>query len=250
MRESQLSGDFERDGFVVVRGLFDASRMRDIRAWVSALAQWPETPGRHMMYYEQSLVAPGERILCRIENFCPYHPELDALVHGDEMLGTVSRLFGEPAVLFKDKINYKLAGGDGFRTHQDVQAGWDAYSSLHITAMLSIDRTTAENGCLELAAGEHRRGLIGRSWQPLTEHDVANMTFRSCPTQPGDAVFFDSYVPHRSAPNRTADARRVLYITYNRSSEGDQRERYYADKRRSYPQDCEREPGKQYVFRV
>lgn len=250
MRESQLTGDFQRDGFVVVRGLFDASRMRDITAWVSALAQWPETPGRHMMYYEQSLVAPGERILCRIENFCPYHPELDALVHGDEMLGTVSRLFGEPAVLFKDKINYKLAGGDGFRTHQDVQAGWDAYASLHITAMLSVDRTTAENGCLELAPGEHRRGLIGQSWQPLTEHDVADMSFMSCPTDPGDAVFFDSYVPHRSAPNRTADARRVLYITYNRSSEGDQRERYYADKRRSYPQDCERDPGKQYVFRV
>ena len=250
MRDLQLTHDFDRDGFVVVRGLFDAACMRDIAAWVGTLAQWPETPGKHMMYFEQSLVAPSRRILCRVENFAPYHPDLEALVTSEEMLGIASRLFGEPAVLFKDKINYKLPGGDGFRAHQDVQAGWDAYASLHITAMLSIDRTTVENGCLELAPGAHRRGLIGRPWEPMSEADVAGMTFVSCPTEPGDAVFFDSYVPHRSAPNRTTDARRVLYITYNRRSEGDQRARYYADKRRSYPQDCEREPGKEYVFRV
>jgi hypothetical protein len=41
-----------------------------------------------------------------------------------------------------------------------------------------------------------------------------------------------------------------MYITYNRRAEGDQRARYYADKRESYPPDCEREAGKEYVFRV
>lgn len=108
------------------------------------------------------------------------------------MLGSVAQLFREAAVLFKDKINFKLPGGDGFKAHQDVQAGWDAYASVHITAMLSIDRTTAENGWLEMAPRQHERGL----------------------------------------------------------TEGDQRARYYADKRKSYPPDCERVPGKEYVFRV
>ena len=62
--------------------------------------------------------------------------------------------------------------------------------------------------------------------------------------------FFDSYTPHRSGPNLTDKPRRVLYVTYNRLSEGEHRATYYADKRRSYPPDCEREPGKTYVFRV
>ena len=31
---------------------------------------------------------------------------------------------------------------------------------------------------------------------------------------------------------------------------GDQRGRYYRDKRQSYPPDCERDTAKQYVFRV
>jgi hypothetical protein len=39
-------------------------------------------------------------------------------------------------------------------------------------------------------------------------------------------------------------------VTYNARSAGEHRRDYYDDKRRSYPPDCEREPGKQYVFRV
>lgn len=48
-----------------------------------------------------------------------------------------------------------------------------------------------------------------------------------------------------------SDKIRWLYFaTYNRLSEGDQMTRYYADKRKSYPPDIGREPGKEYVFRV
>jgi len=240
---------FKRDGYVVVRGLFGAARMRAIRAGVDELQSWPEAPGKYMMYFEESLT-DRRRILSRVENFCPYHRALNDLVMSGEMLGAASQLFGEPGVLFKDKINFKMSGGDGFKAHQDVQAGWDTYASLHITAMVSIDRTTHENGCLEMAPGQHRRGLIGKAWEPLGERELSAMKYVSCPTEPGDAVFFDSFIPHRSAPNLTADQRRVLYITYNRASEGDHLARYYADKRKSYPPDCEREPGKQYVFRV
>ena len=42
----------------------------------------------------------------------------------------------------------------------------------------------------------------------------------------------------------------MLYITYNRRSAGDYRVRYYADKRKSFPPDIEREPGVEYKFRV
>ena len=73
---------------------------------------------------------------------------------------------------------------------------------------------------------------------------------RPVPTQPGDVVFFDSYTPHASGPNLTAEPRRVLYITYNRLSAGDHRARYYADKRQNFPPDIERDPTKTYTFRV
>src|SRR5919205_447220 len=85
--------DFQRDGFVVVRGLFDALAMREMRAWIDSLGAWPETPGRHMMYFEESLLEPGRRILCRVENFYPYHDGLRSFMDSDEMRGAVSQLF-------------------------------------------------------------------------------------------------------------------------------------------------------------
>ncbi|MFZ5556189.1 MAG: phytanoyl-CoA dioxygenase family protein [Pseudomonadota bacterium] len=241
---------FHRDGYIVVRRLFQPDTAARFAAWAEELAARPEEPGRQMMYFEASRTQPGRRLLSRIENFCPFHPGFDALLTGPGLREAVGQLYGEPAMMFKDKINFKLPGGDGFTPHQDVQAGWDAYASLHITALVSIDAATRDNGCLEMVAGRHREGLLGPKWAPLPEAVVAEMKFVPCETAPGDVVLFDSFTPHRSHPNRSSRRRRVLYVTYNRRAEGDQRARYYADKRASYPPDCERDPGKQYVFRV
>lgn len=239
--------EFSDTGFLTLRGLFSAAEMREITAWTDEVTAWPEVPGKYMMYFEQSRLQPSGRILSRMEDFEPFHAGFSRLFNEARMKGNVSELFGEEAVLFKDKINFKLPGGDGFKAHQDVQAGWDTYSALHITALLTIDPCTVENGCLEIAPGFNRQGLIGEKWKPLREDAL---DYIAVPTRPGDAIFFDSYAPHRSGPNMTHDPRRVLYVTYNKLSEGDHRRQYYADKRRSYPPDCEREPDKKYVFRV
>jgi len=247
MLTQQQIEEFNRDGYVIARGLYTPEEMREITAWTEEVTAWPETHGKWMMYFEQSQREPGKRILSRMEDIEPFHAGFSKLFTTNKMQGCVSELFGEEPVLFKDKINFKMPGGDGFKAHQDVQAGWDRYASLHITALVSIDTSTLENGCLELAPGHHKQGLIGESWKPL--HDDA-LKYIPAPTEPGDAVFFDSFAPHRSEPNRTNAARRVLYVTYNRLSEGDHRRQYYIDKRKSYPPDCERLPDKEYVFRV
>ncbi len=65
---------------------------------------------------------------------------------------------GGPVVLFKDKINFKMPGGPGFKAHQDQQAGWTRYAPLFVTALVTIDPATLENGCLEMVPGRHREG--------------------------------------------------------------------------------------------
>lgn len=242
--------EFNSNGLIYVANAFSPAEMRTITRWVRDIQDWDEVPGRHMAYYEESLTTPGERVLQRIENFVPYHADFGDFVAGARMLGAVEQLFGAPAALFKDKINFKLPGGDGYKAHQDQQAGWSAYAPLFITALVTIDEQTIENGCLELAAGHHKKGLVGSEWQPLSDDETAAMEFVPYPSRPGDVMYFDSFVPHRSAANRTEKPRRVLYITYNALQYGDRRSQYYADKRRSYPPDIEREPGKQYTYRV
>ena len=238
---------FKVNGFLVINNLYNKERMNEIVQWTDEVANHPEVPNKYMMYFEESMLDSGKRILSRIEDIEPFHQKFSELFIGGEIQKIVSQLFGEKALLFKDKINFKMPGGDGFKAHQDVQAGWDEYAKLHITALVSIDPSTIENGCLEIAAGNHDKGLIGEQWKPLEENALK---YVSIPTNPGDAIFFDSYAPHRSGPNMTDEKRRVLYVTYNAASEGDNRKKYFADKRLSYPPDIEREPNKKYVFRV
>ena len=161
----------------------------------------------------------------------------------------MGQLLGEDVALFKEKINFKYPGADGFKPHQDSQAGWWDYADYFITVMVCVDEATEENGCLQLVAGHHKQGLI-REWEPLNEADTSKMDFIMTPTKPGDVAYIDSYTPHGSEPNMSDKMRRLYFATYSRLSDGDFLEQYYADKRKTYPPDIEREAGKEYIFRV
>lgn len=240
---------FRLNGWVLARGFFDAAETALIAQWTGEILARPETPGEHMVYYEDSLQEPGRRIVQRIEYFCGYHANFDRLVNG-ELKAAVAGLLDEDAVLFKEKINFKLPGGAGFEPHQDQQAGWSAYAPLFVTALATIDPATLANGCLEMARGPRVSGLVGREWEPLSEAELAGFALEPVPTEPGDVLFFDSYAPHASKPNGTDQARRILYLTYNRARDGDHRARYFADKRANFPPDIERPAGATYRFRV
>ena len=248
--EPQTRRAFARDGWAVARGFFDAADAATIARWTDEVTAMPEVSGAQMLYREPSLLDPEVRVVQRIEDFCPRHAGFDALIRGGALQRAVEALFGEPAVLFKEKINFKMPGGAGFEPHQDQQAGWSRYAPIFITALVSIDAATLENGCLEMATAPRQAGLIGAEWAPLTDAEMAGFALEPTPTAPGDVLFFDSYAPHASKPNLTGAQRRILYLTYNRASDGDFRAQYYADKRASFPPDIDRAPGAQYRFRV
>ncbi len=240
---------FRERGWVIARGFCPAAETATLSAWTEELAGRPERAGAEMVYHETSLADPASRIVQRIENFCPYHEGFDRFVRG-RIRAAVEFLLGQAAVLFKDKINFKLPGGAGFEPHQDQQAGWSAYAPLFVTALVSIDPATLENGCLEIADTPRLGRLIGKEWEPLSPSELAGLALEPVPCTPGDVIFFDSFVTHASKPNRSSQARRILYLTYNVASDGDHRERYFRDKRASFPPDIERQPGIEYRFRV
>jgi ectoine hydroxylase-related dioxygenase (phytanoyl-CoA dioxygenase family) len=239
---------FTRQGYLVLRGAFDRTAMAEVDRWTRELADAPPVSGRHWVYHETS--RHGGQIIQRIENFCPFHPEFDRFVRSGRVVDMVSTVLGEPAELFKEKINFKMPGGAGFKAHQDQQAGWSRYAPYFVTALVSIDAGTRENGCLEIAGRWQPQGMIGEEWRPLDDAAAARLDMKPIPTEPGDVILFDSFVPHASADNRTDRPRRVLYLTYNRRSDGDHRAAYYRDKHVSFPPDIDRVPGREYVFRV
>ena len=246
LSEQQIA-DFKQDGFIHVPAGFSHHDMDQILQWTEELQSLPEESGKHWVFHEKSMLDPERDLISRIEYISPFHIGFTEL--SKILKHPVSQLLGEEAVLFKEKINFKMPGGDGFKPHQDSQAGWQDYADFFISVMVCIDEATIENGCLQLVAGYQNRGLY-REWEPLTDEDMSGMKFDYYPTKPGDLVFFDCYAPHASDPNLTDTTRRLYFATYNRISEGDHMARYYADKHKSYPPDIDRDRGKDYVFRV
>src|SRR6184192_1004035 len=139
------------NGWLWLRGFLGAAEVEDLRRWTDEIAGWPEVPGRWMRYYERREGDPAHKMLARIENFVPYHAGLAGVVTGPRLVGLLAELCGEPVVLFKDKINFKLPGGAGFAPHQDAPAYVDFGVEHHLTVMLPVDAFTRENGCLEMA---------------------------------------------------------------------------------------------------
>ncbi len=243
---------FDKNGFLFMPRLFTGFEIAQISQAISNLAQIPpaDCVGKQMVYFEDSVVAGQGKVLARIEKFVEYDALLSQVASDPRLVVALDQLMKDVPILFKEKINFKLPGGQGFAPHQDIQPGWDTYADYFISILVTIDPSTVENGCLELAAGHHKAGMIGERWKPLSEEQVDGMEFLSFPTEPGDVLFFDCFTPHQSAPNLTDEPRRNLYLTYNRQSTGDHRLQYYDDKRKAYPPDFERNPELVYEFKV
>ncbi len=228
---------FQQTGWLLT-DIFSESNIAEIKTWVADVASWPDTPGQWLHYRE--LTAEGPQ-LCRSENLIPYHEGLRSLLTAGPMLAIASDLLGQQAVLYKEKINYKLVGGAGYAPHQDAPAY--PFIDSHVSCMIAIDDSTIDNGCLEVVDAQHASVLPMNDAGCIAEAVVASMHWNSVDVPAGGVLWFHSKTPHRSGPNHSANPRRALYPTYNALSEGDLRDAYYREKLARFAQSEGREDG-------
>jgi ectoine hydroxylase-related dioxygenase (phytanoyl-CoA dioxygenase family) len=187
-------------------------------------------------------------MLARIENFVPFHAGLAGLIGSPRVLGMLAECAGEPVILFKDKINFKLPGGAGFAPHQDAPAYVNFGVEHHLTVMLPVDPFTRDNGCLEMGMNACERIVLPHKPDGTLRPEVMDgLEVAALLAELGDAIVFDAWVPHRSGPNRSSGPRRSYYLTFNPASAGDHRAAYYARKREMFPPEYERRPGVDYA---
>ncbi|MDG2304166.1 MAG: phytanoyl-CoA dioxygenase family protein [Candidatus Binatia bacterium] len=212
-------------GYFSLPGELGPETVQELTRWVEEVASWsiPKEPGLH---HTEDI--DGEERLARSEDFDPYHAGLSAFMRDGVIARVLEELFGEPAVLFKEKINFKYPGGGGFAPHQDAPAY--RFIDHHISCMVPIDPSTIESGCLYFAPG-YDEGLLPNAAGRIDETWLSGARWEPLEAMPGDLVFFDSYAPHKSGTNGSKAPRRLMYLTYNSASKGDFRETYYADKR-------------------
>jgi hypothetical protein len=216
---------FRDTGWLVLPGALDAAELVAVTDAVDTLSNWADQGGPGLHHFEATDAGPA---LARSEDFVPHSDVLASLVCEGLIPGVLAQLFGEPAVLFKEKINYKQPGGAGFAPHQDATAY--RFVDHHISVMVPLDPATQASGCLHVAPKPEGPEVLAHERGRIDPAVVATLDWRPVELAPGDLLFFDSYTPHYSDSNTTDRARRAGYLTYNAESAGDFRERYYADK--------------------
>ena len=215
---------FVEKGWLLTATL-DEEGLGRLRGWVDEIASWPDDGDGWMHHRERTT---NGAVLCRSENLIPFHQGLRDLLTTGPMLDTASALLGQPAVLYKEKINYKLPGGGGYAPHQDAPAY--PFIDSHVSCMVAIDDATVANGCLEVVDAAHAEVLAMDDAGCIAPDVVAAMAWEAVEVPAGWTLWFHSRTPHRSGPNTSGVPRRALYPTYNAASEGDLRADYYAEK--------------------
>ena len=216
---------FAEHGWALVP-LLDDDGVEALRRWVDEVAAWPPSKGAWLQHHELTVHGP---VLCRSENFVPFHEGLRRLLTDGPMIAAASAMLGEPAVLYKEKINYKLPGGAGYAPHQDAPAY--RFVESHVSCMVAIDDATMDNGCLEVASDMHRELLPTDETGCIQPAIVTALDWMPVEVRAGETLWFHSRTPHRSGPNESTVPRRALYPTYNARREGDLRAAYYEQKR-------------------
>jgi 2-aminoethylphosphonate dioxygenase len=230
---------YEADGFLVLREHLDRQTVEALARGTEELAGrvGPIQPGTPRVQVD---LIQGEHRLRMIEPVVDLCEAFARLAADERITGPFHSLFGEPPVLFEDKVNYKQPkGGTPFPMHQDFPY-WQKYSPRLASALIYIDEATEANGCLEVARGRHKEGLL-----PDHAVQVGEMTDSHClrepidpsqivkvPGPPGTMILFSAFTPHASAPNLSDRPRRAIILTYNPASDGDSYEKRYGWLRR------------------
>jgi len=223
--------EYRANGFLVLRALFSGAEVERVAADADELA------ARHDVLQPENLrcrfqphIETGDNLLEAVDPVVDLCPAVARVAADPRLLEPLGVLLGSPARLFKDKLVYKPPGSNGYALHQDF-ISWPDFPRTFTTVVVAIDAGTADNGCIEVYSGYHLRGYL--SPRDADYHDLPDHLFESAKLvrlelAPGDAAIFGCFLPHRSAPNRSAHGRRHLYLSYNAERDGgEQRAGHY-----------------------
>jgi ectoine hydroxylase-related dioxygenase (phytanoyl-CoA dioxygenase family) len=223
--------EYHEQGFLVVRGLFNADEMAQLAAEAELLFNRQELiDTQNIRCRWQDHVETKE---CRFDCFDPVidiAPVCRYFAYDGRIRDVLRGVYNDEAYLFKDKLIFKPPYATGYALHQDY-ISWKEFPESYITVIIAIDETNAENGATEVFPGYHKQGYLSPrdgEYHHLPVEAIDESTGVLLELKPGDIAFFGGFTPHRSGPNRTNQWRRQLYLSYNAGRDGgEQREAHY-----------------------
>jgi hypothetical protein len=224
---------YTEDGFLILPGFFETAQVQAVLEDSERL--WRRTDlidSRNLRCRFMPHIETGEMLFEVFDPVIDLSPACAELASDSRLLAVLESLYGGPACLFKDKLIFKPPGARGYGLHQDWIA-WPGFPTSFVTVLVALDPATSGNGCTQLFAGVHKRGCLSPTdgeYHELPEEAIREARVVDLTLAPGDVAIFGCFVPHRSAPNRSAGFRRQLFLSYNARCDGGlQRTQHYEE---------------------
>ncbi len=150
------------------------------------------------------------------------HPCFVRLVNHPKIQGFVSSLLGYDALL-KDEMALSKPPFIGSEKPWHQDNAYFIYLPLDsiITAWITLDDATVENGCMHVVPGAHKEGGL-KHFHGIDCEIVKGRLDpgRAVPVEmkAGGAMFFSGMLPHQTPPNRSPERRRALQFQYRGSN--------------------------------
>jgi len=209
---------YGEDGFVLVRGMFDAAEIELLRRSAKddkALDDhsYGKADNEGGVVRLSLWNHPGNGIYGMFARCRSLVDSAEALLGGEVYHYHSKMIMKEPKV------------GGAWAWHQDYGYWYQngVLFPLLTSASIAVDRATRENGCLQVLKGSH---LAGRVDHVLTGEQAGadlervnelakRLELVYVEMEPGDVIFFDANLLHRSDQNRSEHPRWSMICCYN-----------------------------------
>ncbi|HEX9683520.1 MAG TPA: phytanoyl-CoA dioxygenase family protein [Acidimicrobiales bacterium] len=223
--EARCLTDWNRDGFFIVRGLFDSGTAASLIDAAVAIARTrPELePLPHVYIPEgrvrESATNPEEGLakVFRLHRTAPF----DAIARDDCVLDLVGAILGPDLDAFLSQFIWKWPEAYGQPWHQD-SFYFPFEPDQQIGVWVAANRATITNGCLWVVPGSHTepvhthvaddRPNATQAYTKIVDHDMSAAV--PVEMEPGDVLFFDSHLMHSSTDNESNELRAALVTHY------------------------------------
>jgi ectoine hydroxylase len=217
LSENQLA-DYHRDGYVILRHLFDLEETSLLRRTAHEDRKLDELSFSR---------ADGEGGVVRLTLWNhPGNSIYGMFARCHRIVDSAEKILGGEVYHYHSKMILKDAKTGGAWTwHQDYGYWYEngVLFPLLTSVSIAVDPSTKANGCLQVLKSSHLLGRIdhvksgdqaGADMERVNEA-CKRLELVYCEMEPGDAVFFHCNTLHRSDQNRSDHSRWSMICCYN-----------------------------------
>ena len=231
---------FKINGYSIIRNLFSAGDTSELQVHTNDVYQLGishPTSYRHgnLLYEILPREHFGDRYLIQAHWASWASPYFEEFRRRPEFLKVLSPLIGFDIKQVTQQIHWKPPGArmTGYRFHQDLRfrESRDQYNNIvadTVQIAVAIDRSTVNNGCLQIIPRSHTNGYLNLSEDGKTimtgltgdeELIAAGLDPKSIVNielEPGDAAIWNLLTVHGSLPNYSENDRALMISSYVR----------------------------------